>query len=276
MLKPLCCLLAFSLSLGLSAAEVEERDLDYPKVAAELLPLIQAMEQGVEPGEVPIPWRLHVPPEASADNRLPLIFFLHGAGRRGDDNLGPMDLAVEFWKQEAQARNPCFVLAPQCPRGRTWIPTPLVRREGTKGWGNVTVVPEAAPTLAAALRVLDRVISERQVDPARIYVVGMSMGGYGTWETLYRRPDFFAAAVPICGGGDPSQVAAYAKQPIWAWHGANDAVVPALNSRDMIAARQAAGGSPKYTELEKVAHGAWVPALEDPELQAWLFAQKKP
>lgn len=131
-------------------------------------------------------------------------------------------------------------------------------------------------TMQAALNVLDEVLAKWPIDEKRVYVMGMSMGGYGTWEALMRRPQQWAAAVPICGGGDPSRAVTYKDVPIWAWHGANDAVVPAANSRTMIEELKKAGGQPKYTELEKVNHGSWVPAFKTPELYTWLFEQQRP
>jgi len=249
---------------------------DYPKVPPEMVPVIQGMEAGMSAEPVKIPWRLFVPEgaEPGGANKFPLIFFLHGAGRRGSDNVGPMELASTFWG-EKQKEFPCFVLAPQCPRGSTWTPLPFV--EGSRNQrGNYTAEEKPMDTMQAALNVLEEVLAKWPVDRKRVYVMGMSMGGYGTWEALMRRPNQWAAAVPICGGGDPSRVAAYKDVPIWVWHGENDAVVPAANSRTMIEALREAGGQPKYTELKKVNHGSWGPAFQTPELSTWLFAQQRP
>ncbi len=250
------------------AAAKEDTDPDYPKVDAARVPQILAMESGVATEPTKLPWRLYVPPQASPENKLPLVFFLHGAGRRGDDNVGPMDLAYEFWSPEAQKNNPCFVLAPQCRRGAMWA---KLNKERT----NFEADEQPVPELAAALAVLDSVLKRWPVDPKRLYLTGQSIGGFGTWDALYRRPHLWAAAVPICGGGDPTKAALYKDVAVWAWHGANDTAVPPQCSREMIAALKAAGGHPRYTELPRVGHGSWGPAYRSAELHKWLFSQKR-
>ena len=254
----------------------EEKAKDYPKVAAALVPSIEAMAAGQSAGPVQIPWRLYVPEGAKpgGEEKFPLIFFLHGAGMRGSDNVGPMSLARTFWN-EKQKEFPCFILAPQCPKGATWTPLPFADESRT-GRGNYEAEEQPKPVMQAALNVLDEVIAKWPVDKKRIYVMGMSMGGYGTWEALMRRPQLWAAAVPICGGGDPARVVTYKDVPIWVWHGANDTTVPPVNSRTLVEALKKAGGAPKYTELERVNHGSWEPAFSTPELYTWLFAQKRP
>ena len=188
---------------------------------------------------MPVPWRLFVPAGASKDKPLPLVFFLHGAGKRGDDNIGPMRLAYWFWCDKAQADQPCFVLAPQCSKKGWWA------RNG-KGLTNGPAAKEIGPELAGALAALDEVIAKYPIDKTRIYIAGQSMGGFGTWDCLVRRPGFFAAAVPVCGGGDPSKAALLKDVPIWIWHGGKDRTVPTANSREMVEAIKKAGGSPKY------------------------------
>jgi poly(3-hydroxybutyrate) depolymerase len=250
------------------SAAKEDSDPDYPKVDAARVPLILAMESGIATEPTKLPWRLYVPPQAGADNKLPLLFFLHGAGRRGDDNVGPMDLAHEFWRPEAQKKHPCLVLAPQCRRGAMWT---KMNKERT----NFEADEQPVPEMAAALAALDSVLEKYPVDRKRVYVTGQSIGGFGAWDALYRRPGLWAAAVPVCGGGDPDKAALYKDVPLWAWHGANDTAVPPECSRQMIAALKAAGGNPKYTELPRVGHGSWRPTYESAELHEWLFAQKR-
>jgi predicted peptidase len=118
------------------------------------------------------------------------------------------------------------------------------------------------------------VISHEAVDPARIYLTGLSMGGYGTWDLAARQPERFAAILPICGGGDEATAPRLAKLPIWCFHGDADTVVPVERSRTMIAAVRAAGGSPKYSELPGVGHDSWTPAYRDPAVLDWLFAKR--
>jgi predicted peptidase len=115
---------------------------------------------------------------------------------------------------------------------------------------------------------------ENQVDSKRIYVMGLSMGGYGTWDAIQRKPDFFAAAVPICGGGDSSLAHKLTKLPIWAWHGDLDKVIKPSRSSDMIYAISKSGGSPKYSEIKGRGHNSWVDCWKSKEMWTWLYSQK--
>ena len=115
---------------------------------------------------------------------------------------------------------------------------------------------------------------EFSIDATRLYVTGLSMGGYGTWDALQRYPDRFAAAVPICGGGDVKQAKKIAQIPIWAFHGDKDTAVPVERTRSMIAALKEAGGMPKYTEYPDVGHDSWTATYKDPALHEWMFAQR--
>ena len=125
------------------------------------------------------------------------------------------------------------------------------------------------------LELLPKFRDEFAIDTDRIYVMGLSMGGYGTWDMIQRYPEMFAAAVPICGGGDATKAERIARMPVWAFHGNRDTVVPTSRSRDMIEAMRKAGGSPRYTESPGVGHGVWGVAFGDPELAKWLFAQRR-
>src|SRR5207237_1227270 len=116
---------------------------------------------------------------------------------------------------------------------------------------------------------------EFRIDRKRIYLTGLSMGGYGTWVLLARKPELFAAGVPICGGGHVEGAKKLAKIPIWAFHGDKDGAVPPERSREMIEAIEKAGGKPKYTEYGGVGHDSWTRTYRDPKMHEWLFAQKK-
>jgi len=122
---------------------------------------------------------------------------------------------------------------------------------------------------------IEALCKEYPIDKGRIYLTGLSMGGYGTWDLISRRPELFAAAIPVCGGGDPAQAEKLAKLPIWAFHGDADPLVPVERPRDMIAAIKKAGGEPKYTEYKGVGHDAWTPTYRDSKVLDWLFEQKK-
>ena len=127
-----------------------------------------------------------------------------------------------------------------------------------------------------SMELLAALEKEFSIDARRLYVTGLSMGGYGTWDAIQRYPDRFAAAVPICGGGDSLRVKEIARLPIWAFHGADDGVVKPQRSRDMIAALQQAGGTPRYTEYPKTGHDAWSETYSNPKLYEWLLQQRRP
>jgi len=217
--------------------------------------------------------RLLRPKGYDANKAYPLVLFLHGAGGRGDDNWGQIRdqpaALIALASDAVQEKHPCIVVAPQCPAGKQWVDTP---------WGKGSYSQDKVPLSAELKRVLEllaQLRTEFQVDANRIYVTGISMGGYGTWDLAEREPKMFAAAMAVCGAGDPSRAASVAKMPIWAFHGDKDGVVPVAGSREMIAALKKAGGAPKYTEFPGVGHAAWGPAYETKGIWEWLFAQKR-
>jgi predicted peptidase len=108
-----------------------------------------------------------------------------------------------------------------------------------------------------------------------VNLAGQSNGGIGTWILIAERQELYAAAIPLCGGGNPKRAARLAGMPIWAFHGERDDVIPVGHSRDMIAAIRRAGGTPRYTEYKGVDHNVWTPAFKEPGLVEWLFAQHK-
>ena len=132
-----------------------------------------------------------------------------------------------------------------------------------------------APAMRMALEAIEQLRKEFKVDSRRLYVTGVSMGGYGTWDLLWRQPAMFAAAAPICGGGDPEKASLFAGVPLWAFHGGADKTVPTQKSRDMIEALKKAGGTPHYTEYPGVGHDSWTQTYKNPEFYEWLFAQQK-
>jgi dienelactone hydrolase len=213
-----------------------------------------------------LPYRLFRP---ASTGPVPLVLFLHGAGERGDDNqrqlaAGEPNGALVWATPEWQAQHPCLVVAPQCPVGSRWVEVPF---EG----GSYTLAPEPAPALHAALELVDALDEELAI--ARRYLTGLSMGGYGAWDAIVRRPERFAAAVPLAGGGDPTQAARLVGLPIWAFHGELDPVVPVSGSREMVAALERAGGAPRYTEYAGADHEIWNRTYADPSLAEWLFSR---
>jgi lysophospholipase L1-like esterase/poly(3-hydroxybutyrate) depolymerase len=215
-------------------------------------------------------YRLLTPRNYDAAKKYPLVVFLHGAGERGTDNKAQLKHGAPlFLKDEARAKFPCFVVAPQCPPEQTWTATP-------KGWtGPNPFAEEPTAPMKLLFGALDSVLKEFSIDQDRLYVTGLSMGGYGTWDILTRQPQRWAAVAPVCGGGDVSRIAPAAAVALWAFHGVKDTVVPVIRSQEMIAALEKAGGKPLFSELPYVAHDAWTIAYGEPELLPWMFAQKR-
>lgn len=218
-------------------------------------------------------YRLFKPSEYDPARHYPLVLFLHGAGGRGTDNQGQIldagaKNAARWAIPDIQAKYPCFILAPQCPPDHKWVDMDWSAAKGEQK-------PQPTDDLRMTFELMGQLQKEFSIDPDRIYLTGLSMGGFGTWDLLTRHPDVFAAAVPVCGGGDESTAAKIKNVPIWCFHGGNDPVVRTIRSRHMIEAIRAAGGEPKYTEYPGVGHDSWVKAYSEPELLPWLFSQKR-
>ena len=175
----------------------------------------------------------------------PLVLFLHGAGERGDDlqkvkTHGPPKLV------EQGQQFPFILVCPQCPEGTWWKMEPLTT-------------------------LLDEVERKLRVDKTRIYVTGVSMGGYGTWELAMTQPERFAAIVPICGGGRPWMAPLLKRVPVWAFHGAKDKDVLPRESEDMVNALKAAGGDAKLTIYPDATHDSWSMTYTNPDVYAWML-----
>lgn len=218
-----------------------------------------------------LPYRLLKPNDLDKEEKYPLVVLLHGIGERGDDNAAQLKWgAKEFATDENREKYPCFVAVPQCPISDFWA---SALRDLSKDFKMSEEPTRALEMTFELVRALQDEFP--QIDPDRLYITGLSMGGFGTWDAIQRKPDLFAAAVPICGGGDVSKAERLTKLPIWVFHGTEDLLVNPKWSRDMVEAIKKAGGNPRYTEYPGVGHHSWVPAYSDPELFEWLFSQKK-
>lgn len=220
-----------------------------------------------------MPYRFLVPRRYNARKAYPLVLFLHGAGERGEDNLKTCKHALpEFSSDYVMEKYPAFVIAPQVPDDESWTKADL----GLLLKGPSAADPEPYRSLRLAMEIVEQVRKQYNIDPHRIYITGISMGGYGTWDALWRWPELFAAGAPICGGGDVTKAPLIAKTPIWVFHGGADPTVPVAKSREMVEAVKQAGGTVKYTEYPGVKHDSWTQTYRNPEFYKWLFAQKKP
>lgn len=223
----------------------------------------------VDPKVGTLKYRLLKPIRNEPRQKVPLVIFLHGAGERGDDNTAQLVHGMqEFIAPQRREKYPCYVLAPQCPSDKKWVEV-----DWSAESHKLPEIPSVPLQLVRGL--VQEMIETENVDKNRIYITGLSMGGYGTWDAIARYPELFAAAVPICGGGDPATVDRFSQLPIWCFHGDQDQAVSVERSRQMVQALKAAGGDPKYTGYAGVGHDSWTATYANPELYEWLFAKKK-
>lgn len=221
-------------------------------------------------GEITIPYRIYIPFNYDPDKKYPLLLNLHGAGNRGSDNKRHLLFINRPLSNPALSVDEAIILYPHCALENKWVHT-----NWYAGSYDLEQVPESEE-LKAVLEILEQVGKTYSIDPDRIYLTGYSMGGYGTWNLLMNHPDLFAAAVPMCGAGDPEKAEVIKNIPIWAIHGAKDPIVPVKGSRDMAAALEKVGAKAfRYTELPEVEHDAWNYAFNTPEIFRWLFSQQK-
>ena len=214
---------------------------------------------------VSIAYRLFVPDAKVRVRSLPVIIHLHGGAGNGTDNLkqiaGGNTSGTHVWvTAHMQARHPAFVVAPQLPTDTRWDAR---QTDGVSAYA------------ALVIELLASLSREFSIDSGRVYLMGQSLGGFGTWDLVTKRPDLFAAAVPLCGAGTPARASAARLVPIWAFHGTKDEVVPVNGSREMVAALRAVGSKVKYTEYPDVGHDVWTVAYADRDLPDWLFAQRR-
>jgi predicted peptidase len=221
----------------------------------------------------PLPYRLFVPSGYDSARRYPLVLYLHGAGVWGDDNVRQLTTHVaELISPKRQAKDPAFVLVPQCPKGDEWVNRH--DKPPFRNYDQSTVKESLASELV--FEVLAQLKKTYAVDPRRIYVTGYSMGGSGTWDFVTRHPEVFAAAIPVTGVNDPRRAEAIARLPIWAFHGETDPVSPASNTRAMVERLRSLGAPVRYTELAGVGHDSDRAVYFDDAVYTWLFAQSKP
>ena len=210
-------------------------------------------------------------PDYDTIRKYPLVIFLHGSGERGNDNEAQLKWGVKnFASDENMKLHPCFVIAPQCPNNLEWA-------NFSRGNNSSAILLQKSPseTMQLLVALIHDFVKKYRVDTNRIYITGLSMGGFGTFDAIARYPDLFAAAVPVCGGGDVSTANSIRHIPIWIFHGAEDAAVNPAFSLNMIEALTKAGAHPGYTQYPEVGHFSWVAAYSDPLMIEWLFRQHK-
>lgn len=215
-------------------------------------------------------YRLALPPTMTKNNTYPLVLFLHGIGERGKDNVAQLKHGVcSFVSKSHQQKYPCIVLAPQCPESMKWV--------NVDGGLKSHIQPDTISlALKAVKNLIDSLVSVLPIDTNRIYITGISMGGIGTWDAITRYPNFFAAAAPVCGGGDETKASRLVNIPIWAFHGANDNVVLTSRTVNMInAIKNKNGKKAQCTIYPNVGHDSWTNTYKEEKLYKWIFKQKK-
>ncbi len=205
---------------------------------------------------------VYVPPDYTPERPWPVILFLHGAGERGEDGFLQTDIGIGRAIRRHHRNIPAIVVMPQCRPNEAWV----------------------GPMAGMALRCVELTSREYNLDPRRVYLTGLSLGGHGAWMLAASYPDKWAAVVPICGFAEYAESTGLAEKiaprltdiPIWCFHGAADKMVPVEKSRELVEAIKAAGGkSIWYTEYPNGNHNVWDKAYDDPELWRWLFAQER-
>lgn len=222
-----------------------------------------------ETGETLV-YRASVPQFPVEGIKYPLILFLHGSGECGNDNLrqitqGAPALMTTLLKQ----RQPVIVVAPQCQNTNWWV-------RGLAFQPNYAMSPTPSDSLRLSLALCRSWVAAGLVDSNRLYITGLSLGAFGTWDAIQREPTLFAAAIPISGGGDIRRIQPLKKLPIWVFHGRDDKNVPVDCSRRMVLAlKQAGNAAVRYTEYENAAHNVWDRTYADPEVIDWLLKQSR-
>ena len=219
-----------------------------------------------ENADTVLPYRLILPENYDETKTYPMLVFLHGAGERGNDNELQFFHCVQYLHDNMPE---CIIVAPQCPANHQWVDTPWAN-----GAYSIDAVPESNE-LKAVVELLQSLEEEFSVDSDRIYAAGISMGGFGTWDLMMRHNDYFAAGIPVCGGGDPSQGESLKDTPLYVFHGDADPAVPISGSTQTVDAIKEAGGTKvEYMIYQGAGHGIWNTAFQMEGLLDKLLAQK--
>lgn len=221
-------------------------------------------------------YRILYPDGFSESKEYPLIFVLHGAGERGRDNEAQLVHGSDLFLKDTIRKNfPAIVVFPQVETEDYWAQVE-VQRDTFPLQFNFQNSGEPTKSMRLLMELSDELVQKNYVNKNRIYVGGLSMGGMGTYEIIYRKPEFFAAAFAICGGADPAIVEEYPVGfPIWIFHGEKDDVVPPALSKTMAREINTHGGDAKLSLYPNDNHNSWDSAFSEPYLLPWLFSNQK-
>ena len=216
-------------------------------------------------------YRIRKPSNIKRGEKYPLLLFLHGAGGRGNDNRSQLFDANgigAFSKNKVFSNYNSYIIIPQVPNDERWV---------SAQWNdNNHKMKKITQSMEMTFEAIDDLIKKnKSIDKKRIYIMGLSMGGWGTWDAIQRRPNFFAAAVPICGGGDINLANKISNIPIWVYHGDADDVISVERSREMVLEIKKHSNKIKYTEIKNRNHDSWIDVWNDKEVWGWMYSQKR-
>ena len=223
-----------------------------------------------------LPYRMLYPENYDKSKKYPLVLMLHGAGERGNDNEKQLMHGGALFLADSNRKNfPCIVLFPQCPADSSWGSVKVDRTTTPFTFKLDYTMPQTW-AMHAIINLTKEVASTESVDRSRIYISGLSMGGFGTFEAVYQYPKLFATAMPICGGGDTLHYNKRVKKnPFWVFHGDADVVVNVEGPRSMVRKLKALKVDVTYAEYPGVNHNSWDNAFAEPTYLSWMFSHKK-
>jgi len=229
-------------------------------------------------GNDSMPYRLLLPRDFDSTKKYPVVLFLHGKGERGSDNIKQLTWGSRLFLQgNVRRRYPAIVIFPQCSENGYW--SNVKRTPGKNGNDVFEYRPDGEPTrdMDMLMGLYKNVVGSYAIDSSRQYVMGLSMGGMGTFEIVRRMPTTFAAAVPIAGGADTATAKIIKNTAFWIFHGANDDVVPTHFSEDMVKALQGfySTADMQYTVYSGTGHNSWEKTFAEPELMPWMFSHRR-
>ncbi|WP_291914096.1 prolyl oligopeptidase family serine peptidase [Chitinophaga sp. CB10] len=248
-----------------------------PDAGLQAIDSVFSYESFIRQGDT-LRYRMLTPLHHDIHKQYPLVIFLHGAGERGSDNKAQLKHGGKWLGSDSlREKFPAYVLFPQCPVNETWAPM-KVRFDSAGKRMSFEFPLDAPPTKPGGMLkpLIDSLVASGKVDPKRIYIGGLSLGGMGTFYMITKYPDLFAAAFPICGSGNAAAAANFAKKvPVWIFHGGADPVVPVQASREYDQKLKSLGAEYKYTEYPGVGHDSWNNVFVEPGVLEWLFEHKK-
>lgn len=220
-----------------------------------------------------LPYRIYVPESYNSENEYKLLMMFHGDGEKGNDNLAPINFSTGMVYanniiNNVKYKDEFIIVVPQCPKDDYWV-------DWTKGsYVDIDNRPQTVSSKLAAELLFD-IVQEYSVDMSSLYITGLSMGGYATWDFVCRYPGLFAAALPMCGGCDPTYYKEASLTPIWSFHCDNDPVVNYDANKEMVSNLKSIGAGVYYTEYSGIYHDSWIPGYQNENAFNWMINQKR-